>query len=108
VGARFASHDGSRPYSPTEVERLAEWSRALAGTAKLAVAFGFTRIDAKLSAFERSHAPVAMIDRNGIVLKHNASFDRLLGDDLKIVHSRLVSWNPNATRALDGVLHRPL
>jgi len=61
-----------------------------------------------LSAFERSQSPVAMMDRNGALLKHNASVDRLLGDDLKIVHGRLVSWNRDATCALDGALNRLL
>jgi hypothetical protein len=96
------------PYSPAEFNLLVELSPALAGTARLAAAFGFVRIDAMLSAFERSQSPIAMIDRNGAVLKHNTSVERLLGDDLKIVHGRLVSWNPDATRALDGVLHRLL
>jgi len=96
------------PYSAAELARLAELSRALAGTAKLAAAFGFARIDAKLSAFERSKSPVVMIDRGGEVLRLNPSAERLLGDDLKIVNRRLVSWNLNATRALDGVLHRLL
>ena len=96
------------PYSPAEFKLLAELSPALAGTARLAAAFGFVRIDAMLSAFERSQSPVAMLARNGAVLKHNAAVERLLGDDLKIVGGRLVSWNPGATRALDGVLHQLL
>jgi len=96
------------PYSPAELARLAELSRALAGTAKLAAAFGSVRIDAMLSAFERSQSPVAMIDRSGAVLKHNASVERLLGGDLKIVDGRLVSWNRDATGALDCALNRLL
>jgi DNA-binding CsgD family transcriptional regulator len=72
---------------------------------KLARAFEFRRIDAKLSAFERSESPVVMIDRNGEALRLNPSAERLLGGDLNIIRGRIVSWNADATRALDRALH---
>ena len=91
-------------FSPAEVERMAELSLALAGPAKLAIAIGFARIDATLSAFERSHSPVAMIDRGGAVIRLNPCAERLIGPDLQLVRRRLVSWSCDATRALDRAL----
>jgi PAS domain-containing protein len=91
-------------FSPAELERMGKLSLALAGPAKLAIAIGFARIDATLSAFERSHSPVAMIDRDGAVIRLNPSAEHLLGPDLQVVRRRLVSWSCDATRALDRAL----
>jgi DNA-binding CsgD family transcriptional regulator/PAS domain-containing protein len=93
------------PFSLTELERLAELSRHLAGAAELARAFGFARMEAALDAFEASHSPVAMIDRMGEVVRLNRSAERLLGPDLQIVRRRIVSWSRDATAALDHALH---
>jgi DNA-binding CsgD family transcriptional regulator len=93
------------PFSPRELDRLAELSRRLAGAAELACAFGFARMEAALHAFEASHSAVAMIDRKGEVLRLNRSAERLLGPDLQIVHGRIVSWSRDATQALDRALH---
>jgi DNA-binding CsgD family transcriptional regulator/PAS domain-containing protein len=91
-------------FSPAELERMAKLSLALAGPAKLAIAVGFARVDATLCAFEQSHSPVAMIDRDGAVIRLNSSAEGLLGSDLRVVHRRLVSWSCDATRALDRAL----
>lgn len=91
-------------FSPAELERMGELSLALAGPAKLAVAVGFARADATLSAFERSNSPVAMIDRDGAVIRINSSVERLLGPDLQVVRGRLLSWSCDATRTLDRAL----
>ena len=99
---------GHEPFQPEELRQLAQLSRSLAGAAELARVVNFTRIDAKLSAFERSESPVMMIDRDGEPLRLNPSAERLLGDDLKIVNRRLVSWSPDATLALDNALSRLL
>jgi DNA-binding CsgD family transcriptional regulator len=93
------------PFGPTELGRLAQLSRRLAGAAELARAFGFARIEAALDAFEASRSPVSMIDRSGEVLRLNRSAERLLGPDLQIVRRRLVSWSREATHALDRTLH---
>jgi hypothetical protein len=42
------------PFSPAEVEELAALSRHLEGTAELARAFGFARVEAAMQAFEMS------------------------------------------------------
>jgi hypothetical protein len=99
---------GQEPFQPDELRQLAELSRSLAGAAELARVVNFARIDAKLSAFERSESPVVIIDRNAEALRLNPSAERLLGDVLKIVNRRLVSWSPDATNALDGALNRLL
>jgi len=92
------------PFTPEELQRLAELSRRLAGAAELAAAFGFARLEAALDAFEASRTAAAMIDRSGEVLRLNRSAERLLGPDLQIARRRIVSWNCEATRALDRAL----
>ena len=47
------------PFTPEEIGKLRDLSLALGGVVELARAFEFRRIDAKLSAFERSQSPVA-------------------------------------------------
>jgi DNA-binding CsgD family transcriptional regulator len=93
------------PFTPNEVGRLAALSRSLGGAAELARAFGFARIEGALEAFEASHSAVAMIDRMGEVVRVNHLAERLLGPDLQIVRRRIVSWNRDATQALDRAFH---
>ena len=93
------------PFGPEEVERLAALARNLAGAAELARAFGFAKLEAALAAFEMSHSAVLVVDRLGQVLKANASAERLLGPDLKIVHRRLAPRDRAAAAALDKALH---
>ena len=47
-----------------------------------------------------------IIDPDGKVLRLTPSAERLLQRDLKIVKGRIVSWNSDATRALDRALHK--
>jgi DNA-binding CsgD family transcriptional regulator len=96
---------GQGPFSPPELDRLAELSRRLAGAAELACAFGFARMGAALRAFEASHSAVAMIDRMGEVLRLNHAAERLLGPDVQIVRRRIFSRSRDATQALDRALH---
>jgi DNA-binding CsgD family transcriptional regulator/PAS domain-containing protein len=93
------------PFSPDELIGLAALSRRLAGAATLACAFGFARMEGVLAAFDASRTPVAAIDRSGEVVRLNLSTERLLGADLQVVKKRLVSFNRNATAALDRTLH---
>jgi PAS domain-containing protein len=96
------------PFSPRELQRLAQLSRCLAGAAELAGAFGSARLDAALDAFEASRMAVAMIDRSGEVLRLNRLAERLLGPDLQIVRRRIVSSSRDATCALDRALRELL
>ena len=93
------------PFSPQELDRLAELSRRLNGVSELTRAFNFTRIEAALDAFEASHSAVAMIDRSGEAVRLNRSAEHLLGPDLRIVRRRIVSWSRDATQVLDRALH---
>jgi DNA-binding CsgD family transcriptional regulator/PAS domain-containing protein len=93
------------PFSPEELGRLAELSRGLAGAAALTRAFGRARMESALAAFDLSRTPVAAIDRAGEVLRLNLTAERLLGTDLQVVKKRLVSFNRDATAALDRALH---
>lgn len=93
------------PFSHDELTRLAELSRSLAGAATLARAFGSARMEAVLGAFEASRTPVAAIDRSGEAVRLNLSAEHLLGADLQVVKKRLVSFNRDATAALDRALH---
>ena len=93
------------PFSSAELIRLAELSRNLAGAAALARAFGFSRMEGALAAFDVSRTPVAAIDRSGEVVRLNPSAERLIGADLQVVKKRLVSFNRDATAALDKALH---
>jgi PAS domain-containing protein len=93
------------PFSAQELSHLSALSKRLAGTAELARAFGFARVEATIQAFETSGSPVAMIDRGGEVLRLNEAAERLLGPDLQIVRRRIVSPNRDATVALDRALH---
>jgi PAS domain-containing protein len=93
------------PFSPQELDRLAELSRRLNGASELTRAFNFARIEAALDAFEASHSAVAMIDRSGEAVRLNRSAEHLLGPDLRIVRRRIVSWSRDATQVLDRALH---
>jgi DNA-binding CsgD family transcriptional regulator len=93
------------PFSPEELGRLAQLSRRLAGATALANAFGRARMESALAAFDVSRIPVAAIARSGEVLRLNRSAERLLGPDLQVVKKRLVSFNRDATAALDRALH---
>ena len=80
-------------------------SRKLSSAAELARAFGFARMEAALDAFETSGSAVAMIGRFGEVVRLNRSAERLFGQDLQVVHGRIVCADRNATAALDQALH---
>jgi DNA-binding CsgD family transcriptional regulator len=93
------------PFSPDELRRLAGLSRRLAGAAALARAFGRARVETAIAAFDASRIAVAAIDRSGEVLRLNVMAERLLGPDLRVVKKRFVSFNRDATAALDRALH---
>ena len=94
------------PFSPDELSRLAELSRGLVGAATLARAFGSARIDAVLRAFEvefgrRSPRSTAQAKSSGSIFRQSVCSDA----DLQVVKKRLVSFNRDATAALDRALH---
>src|SRR6266849_1314280 len=93
------------PFSPDELDQLAKLSSRLSSSAALARAVGFARVEAALDAFEISGEAVVMLDRCGDVLRLNSLAEQLLGLDLHINRRRLVSFDRDATAALDRTLH---
>lgn len=93
------------PFSANELRQLAGLSRHLASAAELARAFGRARANSALDAFETSGSAAAMINRSGQAIRLNGLAERLIGSDLKIVDRRFVSFDRNATAALDRALH---
>lgn len=96
---------GQGPFTPEEVDRLAKLSGSLASAGALARALGFARADAALAAFETSGHAVALLDRFGKVIRVNASAERLLGPDPKIVQGRITASDHKVSAALDRALH---
>jgi DNA-binding CsgD family transcriptional regulator len=92
-------HNQSGTFLP--VKELSVHSLHLAGITELSRAFEFARVDAALQAFEMSGSAVVMLDRCGEVVRANAAAEGLLGDDIKIVDRRIVSFDRNATASLD-------
>jgi DNA-binding CsgD family transcriptional regulator len=93
------------PFSPAEVDHLAELSKGLASAGALARALGFARAEAALAAFEVSGLAVALVDRLGKVVRLNAAAELLIGSDLKIVRGRIVCADRDAAAAFDRALH---
>jgi DNA-binding CsgD family transcriptional regulator len=93
------------PYSPAALRKLAILSSHLSASAALARALGFARADAALSAFTVSDTAVVLLDRQAKVLRGNEAASRLFGPDLQVRERRIISWNHEATAALNRALH---
>ena len=93
------------PFSPDEQDTLKGLSNMLSGAAAIARALGYARADAAIAAFQLSGTAVALIDRLGNVVRHNAAADELFGPDINIHHGRLTSRSIKATASLDRALH---
>lgn len=96
------------PFSAEQKTMLAGLSRCLSTTAAVSRALGFAAADAALDAFELSGSAVLLLNWRGEVIKANASAERLLKGDVRIVRKRLVAASPDATAALDRALHNLL
>jgi DNA-binding CsgD family transcriptional regulator len=94
------------PPSSEELRKLVVLSNHLSSAAALARAIGFAGVEKALRAFELSGSAVALIDRCGHVMRVNEVGERVLrSPDLRIVSGKIVSWDRNATAALDAALH---
>jgi PAS domain-containing protein len=93
------------PFTPKEINRLARLSGSLASAGALARALGFARAEAAIAAFEVSGHAVALLDRLGRVIRVNASAERLLGSDPKIVQGRVTAGDHRVSAALDRAFH---
>jgi DNA-binding CsgD family transcriptional regulator len=93
------------PFGPQDIRRLSAVSQNLSAAAATARAFGFARAEAALDVFEMSGSAVVLFDRSAEVFRLNRAAEHLLGDDLRIVHNRLVARDHDATANLDRALH---
>jgi len=99
---------GQDRFCPEELRRIASLSARLSSAAALAEALSCARAESALAAFEASGKAVILLNRMGQVQRTNASADRLLGTDLKIINKRLTSWSTEATSALEQALRKLL
>jgi hypothetical protein len=94
------------PLPAAEMSKLGALSRQLSSAGALARAIGLSHADTALKAFELSRSAVALIDRSGEVLRLNDIAEKMLRSlDLRVVRRKIVSWDRNATAALDAALH---
>jgi DNA-binding CsgD family transcriptional regulator len=94
------------PFTLPEQSQLAALSRRLASAAAVANMLSLARADVALEAFQMSGTAVFLLDRKSNVLRANAAADQLLGVDIKVRQKRLVSFDRDATAALDRSLHQ--
>lgn len=92
------------PFSPGELAELAKLSVQLASTAALSQAIGLARVEAASDALDASGTAVVMMDRSGKVIRTNCAAEQLLGPDLQVSNSRLVSAHRDATVAIQKSL----
>jgi len=96
------------PFSPNEMRKLAALSKRIASAAALARAIGAVAANAAVEAIELSTSAVALLNRNGEILRLNRAAESLLSPELNTLNRRLVSRDQNATKALDRALHELL
>jgi DNA-binding CsgD family transcriptional regulator len=94
------------PLPPAEMLKLGALSRHLSSAAAIARAIGLSHAETALRAFELSRSAVALIDRSGEVVRLNDAAEKMLRSaDIRVVRRKIVSWDRNATAALDAALH---
>ncbi|MBR1142058.1 helix-turn-helix transcriptional regulator [Bradyrhizobium sp. AUGA SZCCT0431] len=96
------------PFSADEKDELARISSRLSTGAAIARALSASAAAGALEAFEMSGTAVVLINRHGHVFKANASAERLLVDDIRIVKGQLTARDTRATTALNRALHNLL
>ena len=96
------------PFSAEEKEELARVSSRLSTGAAIARALSAAAASGALEAFEMSGTAVVLLNRHGHVFKANASAERLLVDDIRILKGQLTAKDTRATVALNRSLHNLL
>ncbi|MBN8987596.1 MAG: helix-turn-helix transcriptional regulator [Rhizobiales bacterium] len=96
------------PFSAEEKDGLARLSSRLSTGAAIARALSASAASGALEAFEMSGTAVVLLNRHGNVFKANASAERLLVDDIRIVEGQLVARDTRATMALNRAIHHLL
>jgi DNA-binding CsgD family transcriptional regulator len=72
------------------ISTLLRYARHMTRAAKVAEIASFTRLDAALQSFEATATPAFAIDALGLVLRHNAAAEGMLGHGLSVSGRRLV------------------
>ncbi|RUV30211.1 MAG: helix-turn-helix transcriptional regulator [Mesorhizobium sp.] len=99
------------PFSPSEIQLLADFSKQLGSAVAFARMLSFARAEGAMGAFTASGTPAVMLDRNAAVILVNEPAERLFGRDLRVTGRHLACADRNATdtlrRALHGLLRNP-
>jgi DNA-binding CsgD family transcriptional regulator len=95
-------------FSASELEALQQLSVQLSGTTEIAIALGFARGEAALSAFDSAGKASLLLNRSGEVVRVNEMAGRLFDADVAMVHGRLHCSNKAATDRFDRALKRLL
>lgn len=93
------------PFSPSEMQSLADFSIQLGSAAALTRMLGFARAEGAMDAFSASGTPAVMLDRNAGVILVNEPAERMLGRDLLVTGRQLACIDRNATNTLRCALH---
>jgi len=94
------------PFSAEDKLRLQRLCHTLPSSVALSRALGEATGSGLLDAYEHTSTPAALINGRGEVIQLNASAERLLDGDVRIVKGRIVSFDSNATNSLDRALHQ--
>ncbi|RUV01681.1 MAG: helix-turn-helix transcriptional regulator [Mesorhizobium sp.] len=93
------------PFSPSEMQSFADFSRQLGSAAAFARMLSFARAEGAMDAFSASGTPAVMLDRNAAVILVNEPAERLFGRDLWVTGRHLACADKNATDALKCAFH---
>lgn len=93
------------PFSPSELQSLADLSKPLGSAAALAKMLSFARAEGALDAFSKSGTPAVMLDRNAAIIMANEPAERMFGQDLLVTGRQLACIDREATNTLRRALH---
>ena len=93
-------------FEPAEVQSLLLYGRHLTRAAEVAEMTNFTRLEAALQVFEATATPAFAIDATGMVRKHNAAADKMLGYGLSLSGRRLMCDLGDDQAQLDRLINQ--
>ena len=89
------------PFSTRELSSLARLSDSLDSITEIANALGLERGVSALDAFQFSHRAALLLNRDGEIVRVNATAEQMLGSDLTVSRGRIHSIDPKATEILN-------
>ncbi len=96
------------PFSPSEMQSLADCSRQLGSAAALGRMLSFARAEGAMDAFSASGTPAVMLDRKAAVILVNEPAEKMFGRDIQMTGRHLACVDRNATDALRHALQELL